>query len=164
MIEKTRIVYKGDQLMSWFYIGIGSFFLVCGLFLFLFTIKIGWLYLALGLSIFGSYALVKGILIYRVSAARFEFYKNKESLSLTDIKSEKEYNYYRLKKKEVNRRRYIYTLVIGSFIAVLGIVIGEKGLIIGTIVPIVLFAGVEFSVGLLTEFRLWEYQRQLEKE
>lgn len=164
MIEKTRIVYKGDQLMSWFYIGIGSFFLICGLFLYLFTVKIGWLYLALGLAIFGSYAFVKGILIYRVSVARYAYYIGKESLSLSDLKSEKEYNFYRLKKKEVNRRRYIYTLVIGSAMAVLGIILGEKGLIIGTIVPIVLFAGIEFSVGLLTEFRLWEYQRQLEKE
>jgi hypothetical protein len=117
----------------------------------------------MGLAIFGSYALVKGMLIYKVSVARFNYFKEKESLSLSDLKSEKDYNFYRLKKKEINRRRYIYTLIIGSIVAVLGIVIGEKGLIIGTIVPIVLFAGVEFSVGLLTEFRLWEYQRQLEK-
>ncbi|MFM2394512.1 MAG: hypothetical protein RLZZ546_2494 [Bacteroidota bacterium] len=149
--------------MAWFYIGIGSFFLVCSSFLYFFTIKVGWLYLAMGLAIFGSYALVKGMLIYKVSVARFNYFKEKESLSLSDLKSEKDYNFYRLKKKEINRRRYIYTLIIGSIVAVLGIVIGEKGLIIGTIVPIVLFAGVEFSVGLLTEFRLWEYQRQLEK-
>jgi hypothetical protein len=32
------------------------------------------------------------------------------------------------------------------------------------LVPIMFYTGTEIAVTLLTEFRLWEYQRQLEKE
>ena len=64
----------------------------------------------------------------------------------------------------MNRRRYLYTLLSGVFLLSVGIIFGEKGLAIGSFVPVILYAGIEFCISLLSEFRLWEYQRQLEKQ
>jgi hypothetical protein len=72
-------------------------------------------------------------------------------------------NHKRLDKKAMNRRRYLYTLLSGIVLLIGGIIFGESGLAIGSFVPVILYAGIEFCVSLLSEFRLWEYQRQLEK-
>jgi hypothetical protein len=50
--------------------------------------------------------------------------------------------------------------MVGS---VLGIFSDSKSIIMGTLIPIALFSGIEFCISLLTEFRLWEYNRHLEK-
>jgi hypothetical protein len=163
MIEKTRIVYKGDKIMAFYYLGFGVTLLLCSVFLFLFTIKIGWFYLAIGLGLISALCLGKGFTILSVANNRLKFYNTKESLDGEILKSEKEYNEYRLSKKALNRRRYIYTLLFGMICIIFGLIVGEKGLAIGTFVPIMLYAGTELGVTLLTEFRLWEYQRQLDK-
>jgi len=48
-------------------------------------------------------------------------------------------------------------------LAFLGLFHQEKGLIVATCIPIVLMAGIEFTVGLLTEFRLSEYLKHLHR-
>ena len=45
----------------------------------------------------------------------------------------------------------------------MGIFHQEKGLIIATCIPIVLMSAIEFTVGLLTEFRLTEYLKHLHR-
>jgi hypothetical protein len=84
-------------------------------------------------------------------------------LNNAEIKDERRYTRWRVLKKKRNRRRYIYTIVIGCIIAFLGIFHQEKGLIVATCIPIVLMAAIEFTVGLLTEFRLTEYLKHLHK-
>ncbi len=164
LLEKALIIYKGDKLMAAYYVGFATTLLLSAVFLYFFTLRIGWFYLAIGLFILGIFCMVKGIFIYRVAYNRHKFYSEKSALSVSDVKSESDYNMYRLEKKQLNRRRYLYSLVFCFILLVLGILAGEKGFSIGTLVPIMLYAGTEFCVTLLTEFRLWEYQRQLEKE
>ncbi len=163
MIEKTKIIYKGDMIMSHYYFGFATFLLLSSLFLYFFTLKIGWLFLIYGLAVLGLFCLGKGLALYKISKERFNYYKNKNTLTQSELDAEMEYNKYRLDKKAVNRRRYLYTVLASILLLVIGYIINQKGFAIGTLVPIILYAGTEFCIGLLTEFRLWEYQRQLEK-
>ena len=103
-----------------------------------------------------------GLLLWLISLP-FHFYLKFDELSLIQTQNEIKYTHYRLDKKVKNRRRYAWTFVIASLIGFAGIFTQEKGLIIGTVIPIALFAASEFSMGLLVEFRLWEYQRRLSK-
>jgi hypothetical protein len=164
ILDRTRIIYKGDKLMAMYYIGLATFLLCSALLLYLFTTKIGWTSLAIGLAAFGFLCGGKGIMIYRVAKGRISYYLNVKSLGLGELKEEMDYNLFRLKKKESNRPKYIYGLAICFILMVIGIAIGEKGYTIGTLVPIMFYTGTEIAVTLLTEFRLWEYHRQLEKE
>jgi hypothetical protein len=163
MLDKILIIYKGDKLMAAYYLGFATFLIFSAIFLYIFTIKIGWLRLSIGLFIFGLLCLGKGIMIWIVSKDRYNFYKSKKELSLPIVKEEHDYNFYRLQKKALNRRRYIYTLIVCFFLLIGGFLIGEKVLAIGLLVPIMLYSSTEFCVILLTEFRLWEYQRLIEK-
>ena len=52
---------------------------------------------------------------------------------------------------------------IGCVVAFFGVFHQEKGLIVATCIPIVLMSAIEFTVGLLTEFRLSEYLKHLHK-
>ncbi|MBK8082127.1 MAG: hypothetical protein IPK25_18760 [Saprospiraceae bacterium] len=70
----------------------------------------------------------------------------------------------RIVRKNKGRRLHIYVMILGSIVAFYGIFSVERGLIIGSSIPIVLLSGIEFSVGLLTEFRLQEYLRILNKQ
>jgi hypothetical protein len=109
------------------------------------------------------YSLAKGLSIWWVSSKRMSFYKAKETLNNADLAEEIDYTKFRIIKKNRNRRWYLYTAIAGALTAFSGIFLQEKGLIMGTAIPIVLFAAIEFSIGLLVEFRLSEYQRQLHK-
>jgi hypothetical protein len=102
-------------------------------------------------------------MIYKVSRSRYNHYLRFNELSQIQSNNEIKYTQYRLDKKANNRRRYAWTFVIAAIFGVAGIFMQETGLIIGTIIPIVLFAAIEFVVGLLVEFRLWEYQRRMYK-
>ena len=163
MIEKTKIIYKGDMLTGMIFIGLGVLIALTSVLLAIFTLRVGYYYLAIGLAIFSIYSMVKGLMISKVSKSRYNHYLKFNELSEIQAKNEVRYTQYRLDKKEQNRRRYAWTFVIAALIGVTGIFMQEQGLIIGTIIPIVLFAAIEFAVGLLVEFRLWEYQRRLYK-
>lgn len=151
------------MIMSHYYFGFATSLLLSSAFLYFFTMRIGWLYLSDGLGILGLFCMGKGIMLYRIAKERFRYYNQKSDLSLAEIKTEMDYNKYRLDKKAVNRRRYLYTVVISILLLIIGWAINQKGFAIGTFVPIILYASTEFCVGLLTEFRLWEYHRQMEK-
>ena len=163
MIDKAKIIYKGDMMTGFVFMIVGVVAGVISLLLFLFASRVGFYFLAIGMSIFSLYGFTKGVLLYIVGKSRFKHYLKFENLSLIQTKNEIKYTQYRLDKKAKNRRRYAWTFIIASLFGFAGIFTQEKGLIIGTIIPIALFAASEFSMGLLVEFRLWEYQRRLSK-
>jgi hypothetical protein len=163
MIDKAKIIYKGDMITGIIFMVVGFVAGLISLLLFLFASKVGFYFLAIGMSIFSLYGFVKGILLYVVGKSRYKHYLKFDELSLIQTQNEIKYTQYRLDKKVKNRRRYAWTFVIASLIGFAGIFTQEKGLIIGTVIPIALFAASEFSMGLLVEFRLWEYQRRLSK-
>lgn len=163
MIEKTLAIYKGEIYRSHFYFGFGTFLLLSSVFLYMFTHKIGWAYLSLGLFIFSIYSFSKGLYVNIVYRKRFAYYSSKPALSSKEVKEEFTYNQKRIHKRINNRRRYLYVMIIAIIIMIIGVLLNEKGLSIGTFVPIILVAGTEFCETLLTEFRLWEYHRNLEK-
>jgi hypothetical protein len=164
MIEKTKIIYKGDMIMSHYYFGFATAMLFSCIFLYFFTMRIGWLFLSYGLGLLGLFCMGKGLMLYKIAKERYLYYSGKNTLTPQEIKEEMNYNMYRLDKKSVNRRRYLYTIMACLLFLFIGWIIDQKGFAIGTLVPIILYAGTEFCVGLLTEFRLWEYHRQMEKE
>ncbi|HRG19517.1 MAG TPA: hypothetical protein PLQ57_00745 [Saprospiraceae bacterium] len=163
MLDKALIIYKGDQYTSYIYLGLSLFFGISAALLFVFTLKIGWFFLAIGLTMLAVFSAGKAIYVYFKAKDRILYFQKQTSLEGSILDSEIQYNQQRLLKKGLNRRRYLYTLLGGFFLLVGGIVFGEKGWAIGSFVPVLLYAGIEFSAGLLSEFRLWEYQRQLEK-
>ena len=164
MIDKTIIIYKGDQLTAYFYLGLSVFLGTAAGFLFGFTQKIGWFYLAIGLSLFSAFSIGKAIYVYYKAQQKLNYFKSFSTLEQNELTSEIQTNRLRLDKKAMNRRRYLYTLLSSVFLLTGGIIFGEKGLAIGSFVPVILYAGIEFCISLLSEFRLWEYQRQLEKQ
>ncbi len=163
MLDKTIIIYKGDQLTAYFYLGLGMFMVLASGFLFAFTQKIGWFYLAIGLSLFAAFSIGKAVYVYFKANQKLGYFNQLMQLSNGDLKQEIVENHKRLDKKALNRRRYLYTLISAFVLLIGGIIFGETGLAIGSFVPVILYAGIEFCVSLLSEFRLWEYQRQLEK-
>ena len=120
-------------------------------------------YLAIGLGMLTIYMVGKGAIMIYLYFSRYKYYKNHIDLSSIEIKEERRYTRWRVLKKKKNRRRYIYTILIGCIIAFLGIFHVQKGLIVATCIPIVLMSAIEFSVGLLTEFRLTEYLKHLHR-
>lgn len=163
MIEKTIAIYRGEIYRSHFYFGFGTLLLFSSIFLYVFTHKIGWAYLSLGLFLFSIYSFAKGLYVYITYKRRLNQYLQKTELTAQDLDNEFRYNQMRINKRINNRRRYLYVMIIGIVIMVAGILFNEKGLSIGTFVPIILVAATEFCETLLTEFRLWEYHRALEK-
>ena len=148
---------------AYFYLGLGMFMVLSSGFLFAFTQKIGWFYLAIGLSLFAAFSIGKAVYVYFKANQRLTYFSQLTQLSDGDLQQEIVENHKRLDKKAMNRRRYLYTLLSGIVLLTGGIIFGETGLAIGSFVPVILYAGIEFCVSLLSEFRLWEYQRQLEK-
>jgi hypothetical protein len=161
--QKCRAIYKGDVLAGGFYFFLGLLLITTGLLLFFYGNTEGYKHLGLGLSLFGILSLGKGLIMIFLYNSRLKFYTELESLLLVHIREEKEYTDFRLSKKARNRRAYIYITVIGMITTVAGAFSDSKSVIMGTAIPITLFAGIEFGVSLLTEFRLWEYMRNLEK-
>lgn len=161
--DSTRIIYKGDTLASWFYLGVGSIMILITILLQHFNISLGFLYLSYGLFVFSVYCLGKGCWMWFVYQNRLKYYKFHNTLSERERSDEIEYTEKRVSRKKQGRRLHIYILVIGSIIAFSGAFSSERGLIMGTSIPVVLLSGIEFGVGLLTEFRLQEYLRILIK-
>lgn len=163
MLDKAIIIYKGDQLTAYFYLGLSVFLGTSAGFLFGFTLKIGWYYLAIGLMLLALFSAGKAVYVYFKAKNKLNYMTSLAILEKQTLQQEIEENSSRLQKKANNRRKYMYTLLIGFGFLIFGIIAGEKGLSIGSWVPVILYAGIEFCVSLLSEFRLWEYQRQLEK-
>ena len=163
LIDKSKILYKGDMLAALFYIFIGVIFLIFAVGLYYFTESVGFRYLSIGFFMFFMYSTGKGLFIYTVAKKRFDFYKNQEELNTTQLREEIKYSDLRIQKKHVSRRIYIYSVVIFSFLAFISVFTPFKSIVIGTSIPIALVSAIEFSIGLMTEFRLREYHRILEK-
>jgi len=163
MLEKCRILYKGDMIAGSFYVFVGMILLLFAVILHYFTDSIGYQYLAIGFFMFFLYCLGKGTFIYVISRQKHLYYWSVSTISPSTLATETEYTEYRITKKNINRRRYLYSAVICSVLAFLGIFSSQKGLIMGTAIPIALISGIEMGIGLLTEFRLREYHRILLK-
>ena len=161
--QKCRAIYKGDVLAGGFYFFLGLFLLTVGLLLHSYGHTEGFRHLGLGLTLFGVLSLGKGLTMIYLYNSRLKYYTSLNTLSVMNIRDEKEYTEFRLTKKARNRRAYIYVTLIGMFTSVAGAFSDSKSIIMGTAIPITLFAGIEFGVSMLTEFRLWEYMRNLEK-
>jgi len=161
--EKTRILYTGDVMAGSLYLLIGVIAAFASAMLYIFTTRLGFYYLSIGLAILAMYMIGKGVVMIYMYGSRKRYYKNHDKLSKKEIKEERRYTRWRVYKKKRNRRRYIYSMIIAAFIAFMGMFHHEKGLIISTCIPIIVMAAVEFTVGLLTEFRLFEYLKHLHK-
>lgn len=161
--DKTKIIYEGDVYAGSFYLFIGFCSLMAAIFVYLFTQRLGLFYLSIGLTLFTVYMVGKGSVMIYLYFSRYSYYKNHVNLAIEEVKDERRYTRWRVLKKKKNRRIYIYTIVIGCIIGFLGLFHQEKGLIVATCIPIVLMAAIEFTVGLLTEFRLSEYLKHLHK-
>lgn len=163
LLNKSRILYKGDMIAAWFYIFTGLVLATFAGILHYFT-RIGdFRYLVIGLVMFAAYSIGKGIFMYFVSYSRYRFYHDRDTMSDKEIEDEIQYTSYRIEKKNNNRRRFIYTIVISTLLAFAGIFTRQKALLTGTAIPVALISGIEFGIGLLTEFRLREYYRILNK-
>jgi hypothetical protein len=160
---KSLILYKGDKLASTFYMGTGVFLAVVALLLLIFSPSPGFLFLGYGFSVFSVYMAGKGFFMFYIARQRMAYFKKQLEWTPELAREEIRYTKFRILKKKSGRRVHVYLMFIGAISAVGGLFTAEKGLIMGTAIPIVLLSGIEFSVGLLTEFRLKEYLRILQK-
>lgn len=161
--HNTRIIYKGDVLSGAFYLLLGALISICTLLCYFFTDSLGYYYLSIALAILSIYCTGKGFIMIIMYGSRKRYYANHLGLDVQEIKEERRYTRYRVLKKKKNRRIHIYLMTISSIIAFLGLFHQEKGLIVSCCVPIIIISAVEFSIGLLTEFRLTEYLKHLHK-
>jgi len=163
-IQKCRAIYKGDVIAGSFYLLTATVMIGASAIGFNIGHTFGHLYLSIGLLFFGVLALGKSIFVMYIYNIRLNYYQRIAHLTEDLIKEEVKYTNFRLQKKGRNRRRYIYTVIIGFGVILLSFFTPVRGLILGSSIPVVLFAAIEFSIGILTEFRLWEYTRGLSKE
>lgn len=163
LAHKTRIIYKGDVLAGSFYLLLGAIMVFCALACYFFTTSLGYYYLSIALTILSFYCIGKGMVMVIMYGSRKKHYDEHTDLVASEIKDERRYTRYRVLKKKKNRRRHIYLLGIASVVAFFGLFHQEKGLIVSTCIPIIIISAVEFSVGLLTEFRLSEYLKHLHR-
>lgn len=161
--KKTKIIYEGDVYAGGFYFFVGVFALLASVSVYYFTERLGLYYLSIGLGIFTLYMVGKGTVMIYMYYSRYKYYVDHIDLNNAEVKDERRYTRWRVLKKKRNRRLYIYTIAIGCIVAFFGFFHQEKGLIVATCIPIVLMSGIEFTVGLLTEFRLTEYLKHLHK-
>lgn len=163
MIDRTKTVYKGDVLASSFYLFVGVISVTIAVLLHFVTVRLGFYYLSVGMAIFAVYMLGKAAVMMYVYWSRYQYYKDRTDITNAEVDDEKDYTSFRIRKKNKNRRYYMYIILLGCLVAFAGVFQQEKGMIIATCIPIVLLSGIEFGVGLLTEFRLSEYLRQLNR-
>ena len=163
-IQKCRAIYKGDVIAGSFYLLTASTMIGASVVGFNIGHTFGHLHLSIGLLFLGVLALVKSIFVMYIYNTRLKYYHKVDFLTKPLIEEEIKYTKFRLEKKARNRRRYIYIVIVGFGMIIIGFFTPVKGLVLGSSIPIVLFAAIEFSIGLLTEFRLWEYTRGLSKE
>ncbi|MEZ4911381.1 MAG: hypothetical protein R2774_11015 [Saprospiraceae bacterium] len=162
-LDKCRILYKGDFIAGTIYVLIGCLFAVLAIILSYLQISLGFTFLSIGLALFACYSLGKGLIIMIFSKRRKNIYDELTSLSIEQLNDEVTYTNFRIQKKHINRRIYTYMVIIFSVMAFLGIFTSHKALITGTSIPIALISGIEFSIGILTELRLKEFARILNK-
>lgn len=148
---------------GFFYLLTGLILLFSALGLYFFTNTAGFRFLSIGLFLFFLYSVGKGLVMVYIAHKRQKYYAVKKDLTHREIQEELRYTQYRIDKKYVNRRRYVWMAVIFSFFAFIGIFSSQKAIIMGTSIPVALISGIELGVGLLTEFRLREYHRILSK-
>jgi hypothetical protein len=165
LLDKCRIIYKGDYLSGGFYLLVGVFMLISALAMDRWWTKmgLGFHILSIGFGFLAAYSIGKGLYIIMTSRKKFHSFLHTDELSSQAIREEIRFTEYRIAKKKINRRRYIYITVIATIVSFLGIFSTQKAFIMGTAIPIAFITGIEFGIGLLTEFRLSEYLRQLKK-
>lgn len=163
ILNKCRILYKGDMIAAWFYVFTGIVLAMFAAVLHYLTRLGDFRYLVVGLILFAVYSIGKGTFMYFISFSRYRFYHEMQNMAESDLKEEIKYTAYRIEKKNSNRRRFIYTIVVSTVLAFIGIFTRQKALLTGTAIPVALISGIEFGIGLLTEFRLREYYRLLNK-
>lgn len=163
MLDKCKILYEGDVFTAIFYVVIGFILLALAGFLTYLGTTHGYKFLSIGLYMFSAYCIGKGLFMWYSYRARFLHYNAMTEMDQRHNDEEIAYTSYRIQKKNTNRRRYSYLLVISSVLAFMGIFTRQKGFIMGTFIPIALIAGIELGIGLLTEFRLREFLRLLLK-
>ena len=161
--SKTKIIYKEDVMAGSFYLLVGVLSALGAILLHFFSTRLGLYYLTIGLSMLSIYLVGKGCVMMYLYYSRYKYYVDYTSLSTDEVKEERRYTRWRVLKKKKNRRVYIYVIAFGCFIAFGGLFHQEKGLIVATCIPIVVMSAIEFTVGLLTEFRLTEYLKHLHK-
>lgn len=163
MLEKCKVIYKGDIATAKFYILVGIILFTFAFILTYINISAGFNHLSLGFYILAAYCSGKGLFMWISYRQRLIFYESLVELNPTFQKGEIEFTQYRITKKNKNRRGYIYMLIISAFFAFIGVFSQHKALIMGTSIPIVLISGLEIGLGLLTEFRLSIFLRELKK-
>ena len=146
-----------------FYVFVGMILLLFAAILHYFTESLGYQFLSIGFFMFFLYCVGKGTFIYFVSRQKHLYYWTIDHINQPTLADEISYTEYRITKKNINRRRYLYTTLICSVLAFVGVFSSQKGLIMGTAIPIALISGIEMGIGLLTEFRLREFHRILLK-
>lgn len=163
IISYTQTLYKGDVLSGAFYLLTGCIALGTSVALHFFTTRLGYYYLSISMLILALYLIGKGSYMIYMYKSRYDYYKKREDLTGKEHSDERSYTTFRIHKKNSNRRSYMYAIILGCIIAFAGVFHQEKGLILSMCIPIVLMSGIEFAIGLLTEFRLSEYLRILNK-
>lgn len=163
MLEKCRLLYKGDMVAAMIYIFVGILLLIFAAGIYYFAHTPGYKYLSYGFFMFFIYCVGKGSVMYYMYSRKYYYYKKLHEITPKHVVNEKRYTEYRINKKNINRRRYVYMMVISCLIAVTGIFLSQKSILMGTTIPIALITGIELCIGLLTEFRLREYARILNK-
>ncbi len=163
MLEKCKVIYKGDIVTAKFYILVGVILLFFALFLTFFVTNTGYKALSTGLYVLMAYCIGKGLFTWISYSQRLKFYNTLTELDLTFRQGEIEYTEYRITKKQKNRRSYIYIVILSSAFAFAGVFSTHKVLIMATAIPIALISGLETGLGMLTEFRLSIFLRALKK-
>lgn len=146
-----------------FYLFVGLILLLFAFILYYYTMSPGYKFLSYGFFMFFLYSVGKGAVMYYIYSEKYKFFTNVIEINPTIQKEEIAFTEYRIAKKNINRRRYIWTVLISTFIAFLGIFSSQKSILMGTAIPIALISGIELSIGMLTEFRLREFLRILNK-
>lgn len=163
MLKKCRLLYKGDMVAALIYIFVGILLFIFAASIYYFAQTPGYKYLSYGFFMFFIYCVGKGCVMYYMYSRKYYYYKNLSTLTPKHVSNEKRYTEYRINKKNINRRRYVYMMVASCLIAVAGIFLPQKSILMGSTIPIALITGIELCIGLLTEFRLREYDRILSK-
>jgi hypothetical protein len=165
ILDKCRIIYKGDYISGGFYLGVGLFILASAYAMDRWWTKLGLGFhiMSIGFCFIAVYCIGKGAYIIYTSMAKYHNYLIINELDHRALNEEIKHTEYRIKKKKFNRRGYVYVTVISTIIAFLGIFSTSKAFIMGSAIPIAFISAIEFGIGLLTEFRLSEYLRQLHK-
>jgi hypothetical protein len=112
---------------------------------------------------FSAYCLGKGLFLFITSRKRYRHFFNHSSLNTKEITSEIECTQQRIEKKGRSRRFYVWVTISCTMACATTFFSPLKPIILGTCIPVALIGMIEMGVGLLTEFRLREYLRLLQR-